>query len=383
MNTRGTLIKLAGGLLLAALVSGASRQVLAQGTWSATGSMANVHTNNQTATLLYNGRVLVVGGLGADETTVATAELYHPTTEGWSATGSMGTARSGHTATRLLNGKVLVTGGFNQQPCSSNCAPPIFLTAEIYDPTTGMWSATGSMNAARAGHTATLLYSGKVLAVGGFNETGTTSTAELYNPQTGNWSPAGNISTERSNFTAVRLYNGDVLIAGGYDSTGNALATTELYDFPSGTWDVVGSMNNARGFHTATQLFYGHVLVAGGINVPFPLPTGFPALASAELYNPLTGTWSMTGSMSTPRTTSTLTPLYNGRVLAAGGENMDLNVLSSAELYNPFTGTWSPTGSLLVPRATHTATRLLSGKVLVAGGFFIGNPLETAELYAP
>ena len=125
MNTRNTLMKLTVGLLIAGMISSSSNQVSAQGTWSVTGNMANSHNNNQTATLLYNGRVLVVGGLGADEATVATAELYHPTTGAWSATGSMGTARSGHTATRLLNGKVLVTGGFNQQPCSSNCAPPI------------------------------------------------------------------------------------------------------------------------------------------------------------------------------------------------------------------------------------------------------------------
>ncbi len=383
MKNRKTSMVLKFGLLLVALVCGVPTRVSAQGTWSATGSMGNPHTNNQTATLLYNGKVLVVGGLGANDTTVATAELFNPATGTWSPTGSMGTPRSSHTATRLLNGKVLVTGGFDQPDCFPNCVVPIFATAEIYDPQSGTWSQTGGMMTARANHTATLLYNGKVLVAGGFSEAGVLSSAELYNPLSGTWAPVEGMDVARAHFTAVQLYNGDVLVAGGYDNDGNALASAEIYHFLIATWETAGNMHAARGFHTAARLYNGRVLVAGGLDASLPLPSGFVGLASAELYSPQTGTWTQTGSMTTPRFGHTLTHLYNGKVLAAGGEDMDISVLSSAELYNSFTGVWNPTGSLLGLRATHTATRLFSGKVLVAGGFFIGTGLTTAEFYTP
>jgi N-acetylneuraminic acid mutarotase len=142
-------------------------------------------------------------------------------------------------------------------------------------------------------------------------------------------------------------------------------------------------MNTPRGVHEAVLLHDGKVLVAGGVNVPFPPPHGFPGLASAELYDRKTGTWSTTGNMTSARFVHTLTLLHDGQVLAAGGEDMDVSVLQSAELYEPKTESWSATPNMTTPRAGHTATLLHNGDVLVAGGFFIGTALETAELYEP
>jgi N-acetylneuraminic acid mutarotase len=376
IQIRLTVTLVVGFLQAMLLVSAAGAP--SSGSWSSTGSLSNPHGG--TATLLHDGTVLVAGG-GAPS--VATAELYDPKTGSWSTVGSMSTPRTGHTATLLHNGMVLVTGGFDQMACFPNCTPPVFATTELYDPNTATWSATGSMTSARAQHTATLLHDGKVLVAGGFSETEVLASAEIYDPKSGSWIPTGTMSNARFVHTANQLHGGEPLVSGGYDNGGSALATAELYDQKTGTWSATGSMNTPRGFHRAVLLPDGKVLAAGGVNVPFPLPNGFPGLASAELYDPKTGTWSTTGEMINARFGHTLTLLHDGQVLAAGGEDMDVSVLQSAELYEPKTESWSTTPNMTTPRAGHTATLLHNGVVLVAGGFFIGTGLETAELYEP
>src|SRR5205814_503760 len=154
--------------------------------------------------------------------------------------------------------------------------------------------------------------------------------------------------------------NGMVLVAGGADSNGTVSASAELYDPASGTWSATGSLNTARAIHTATLLQNGMVLVAGGfddINIP---------LAIAELYDPASGTWAATGipTFATRRSSE----LLIGIVLVAGGAECSGAVLASAELYNPASGTWTLTGSLNTARYYHTATLLPKGEVLVAGG---------------
>ena len=147
----------------------------------------------------------------------------------------------------------------------------------------------------------------------------------------------------------------------------------------SGTFATTGSLNTARYFHTATLLPSGEVLVAGGNDI-----NGIP-LASAELYNPAKGTWSVTGSMAAGRGEgSTATLLPNGEVLVAGGTDSNGFCLDAAELYNPSTGRWTSTGSMNQPRCHHTATLLSTGNVLVAGGFTsYESDTTSAELYNP
>ena len=172
----------------------------------------------------------------------------------------------------LPNGKVLVAGGVN--------GGVSLASAELYDPASGTWTATGSLGAARYLHTATLLPNGKVLVAGGVNDTnGTLASAELYDPASGNWSTTGGLATARDNHTATLLPNGKVLVAGGINSGNSVFAGAELYDPASGTWTATGSLNTARRLHTATLLPSGKVLVAGGQSAG-----GLP-LASAELYD--------------------------------------------------------------------------------------------------
>ena len=161
--------------------------------------------------------------------------------------------------------------------------------------------------------------------------------------------------------TATLLPNGKVLVAGGYDGNSVALASAELYDPASGTWTATGSLATARDGHTATLLPNGKVLVAGGLD------SSQVAFASAELYDPASGTWTATGSLATARYIHTATLLPNGKVLVAGGLTAAA-LLASAELYDPASGTWTATGSLATARYSHTATLLPNGKVLVAGG---------------
>src|SRR5262245_8530341 len=151
-------------------------------------------------------------------------------------------------------------------------------------------------------------------------------------------------------------------------------------------WEFSGSMNHPRAYHTATQtatlLFDGRVLVAGGAG-PRPGTFPFPGLASAEIYNPGPGNWTVTGSLNDGRLLHTATLLSDGKVLVAGGwpDHTDRGPLSSAELYNPATGNWTRTIGMHENRVGHTATLLFNRKVLVVGTQR-GNP-NSAEFYDP
>jgi hypothetical protein len=164
---------------------------------------------SHTATLLPTGQVLVVGG-----SNLTSAELYEPATGQWGATGSMATSRESHTATLLPNGEVLVAGGIHW----INFTPIRTATAELYDPSTGQWTTTGSMTTARSLHGATLLPSGLVLVAGGQNS-GDLASAELYDPSTGSWTATGSMNSRRSGAQATLLQDGRVLMAGGSGNT--------------------------------------------------------------------------------------------------------------------------------------------------------------------
>ncbi len=187
------LVGLAGCLLVVGVLAAPA---LAAGTWVATQSMSTGR-NQDTATLLENGDVLVAGGFGSSGP-LASAELYDPSTGQRIVTGPMGNARANQTATYLGNGEVLVAGGEGSSTSS----------AELYDPASGTWTATGSLNAGRELQTATLLQNGKVLVAGGQGSSGTMASAELYDPSTGQWTVTGPMGNARANQTATLLGNG-------------------------------------------------------------------------------------------------------------------------------------------------------------------------------
>jgi N-acetylneuraminic acid mutarotase len=252
----------------------------------------------------------------------------------------------------------------------------------------GVFVPTGSLHEPRDDHTATLLANGKVLVAGGSGTNGLTlASAELYDAVTGEWIPTGALNTPRFYHKATLLTNGKVLVVGGGNGSVRSLAGAELYDPATGTWTVTGPLNTGREGHTATLLLNGKVLVAGGERYDL---TRYFSVGSTELYDPATGIWTLSGSLNEPHEWHTATLLPNGKVLVAGGFNDDSPwpQLDSAELYDPASGTWTLTGPLTDRRSSHTATLLPNGKVLVAGGGtwgFFANvlPLESAELYDP
>jgi hypothetical protein len=193
---------------------------------------------------------------------------------------------------------------------------------------------------------------------------------------------SGSMIYTRGDLTLTRLSDGKVLAAGGYGSTGvnlpAALATAELYDPATGTWSLTGSMGHARTSHTATLLPSGKVLVVGGSD-------GTSAQASAELYDPASGQWSPAPDMSAARSLHTATTLDDGRVLVVGGQNTTASSrLSSCAIYDPVAGTWSSTGGLSYARANHAAARIAGGKVVVVFGWGSSGSLASgAEVYDP
>jgi N-acetylneuraminic acid mutarotase len=246
----------------------------------------------------------------------------------------------------------------------ANATPPALAQAS------GTWTTTGSLNTPRGGHTATLLANGQVLVVGGKDATGFLTSAELYNPATGQWTVTGSTATPRLGHSATLLPNGGVLVAGGYlgvDSNYQAIytASAELFNPATGRWTTTGSMTVPRSSHGATLLQNARVLVAGGNSSVIGAGT------SAEIYDPSVGTWRATGSMHTGHS-STATLLQDGRALVAD---------STGELYDPSTGQWMLTAKMYYSEHTGVSTALLaSGYVLIYGNHL---PSYASEFYNP
>jgi hypothetical protein len=354
------------------------------GRFTPTGNMQHARSSH-TATVLADGKVLMAGGvIRADPLClggISSAELYDPAADSFTPTSSMRALRYAHTATLLSNGEVLVTGGFGSGDDCEDLGEPGQTKAELYSPSSGSFSTTGSMAKGRGGHTATLLSNNKVLVVGGGDQGGGqlpfygngSIAAELYDPGTGVFALTGSMSTARLAHTATLLTNGKVLISGGVPtSLSQPTVTAEIYDPGTGSFAPTGSMATARAGHTATLLQDGRVLITGGYT---DFTNGEPhASSTAELYDPVTGSFSATGPMGVSRYAQTATLLSNGMVLVAGGAD------STAELYDSSTGSFSPTGGMEIGRRGHTATLLQDGTVLFSGGDYFP-VLATAELY--
>ena len=248
----------------------------ATNTWSGAGGMSSQRSYH-TATLLPNGKVLIAGGSNNSGSTVNSAQLYDPVSGSFSGTGNMTVSRDFHTATLLTSGpsagKVLITGGRTSQKKGY----AYLSTAELYDPATGVFTAASSMTAARYGHTAAVITtgpnSGKVLIAGGASNAAL-STAELYDPATGAFTATGALTSARQYFTATVLSTG-VLAAGGLNSAG-PLASAEQYQ--NSGFIASDTLKAARAAHTATLLNNGSVLIVGGQN------SSGVSISTAELF---------------------------------------------------------------------------------------------------
>jgi flagellar hook assembly protein FlgD len=459
-------VLITGGYSNGAPVSSAEIYDPATGKFSATGSMSSARAYPKTVPL-WNGKVLVTGGYDGS-TPVLSSELYDPSSGQFSVSGPMRTRRlGGHTATLLPNGKVLVAGG---DEYGNNNA---LYSAEVYDPATGAFAPTALMSMGRIFHAAALLLpNGRVLVCGGYNGSASVASADLYNfgfgwpvslesikvspssatvelggtqqflatgkfsdgssralgvsdglawsvdhgtvsvispdglaigtgygktrltvssgslssyavltvthiPAAAKFAPTGSMSVGRHMHTATLLPNGKVLITGGNNGGYVYLSSAELYDPVAGAFTVTGSMSTPRGrAHASTLLANGKVLVTGGNN-------GSTPVSSAELYDPVSGTFSDTDSMLVARNYHTATLLPDGKVLIAGGSDETGASVAVAELYDPDTNTFSTTGAMNAGRHIHAAALLANGKVLLTGGYSSGAPVSSAEIYEP
>ena len=302
-----------------------------------------------------------------------------------------------HTATLLEDGRVLITGGHTTESAQRGIMdlppPPTgVVSAEIYDPSTGLWSLTAPMFDPRRYHGAVLLEDGSVLVAGGLTDehdlsasnaiiwVGSTGSSEVYDPSTETWSRVGEMPEETVRLAAweynrpaillERQDNGKVLGVGGLGPS------AALYDPSSGTWASVGgpAASTTREWHTSSLLASGKALYIAGFDSGRVTET-------VDLYEPLTGSWSRTGSMIKRRSRSTATVLADGRVLVTGGDAglFTESVPSAlAEIYDSSSGTWSEAGQMAALRILHTMTVLSDGRVLVVGGG--GN---STEIYDP
>ena len=346
--------------------------------WVPTGKM-NIARSGHTATLLSDGKVLVVGGGNGSPDAIDSAELYDPPSRSWTITGRLNVARFADTATLLADGRVLVTGGFSHGGFTN--------TAEVYDPAIGIWTRTGDMSTRRAGHSATLLQDGRVLIAGG-QDLSALKTAEIFNPATGTWSRTGDLNFARIGHAATRLLDGRVLVVRGQygddpwegEGVNGDVTSAEVYDPLTGTWVVTASPGAANG--TATLLPSGKVLVVGGILGGFT--PDWRVLADSEVFDPDIDAWTETMPLAAAHAGHTATLLPNGKVLVVGGSSGTLN---SAEQFDTDTTTWTTISSLNAARWSHTATLLADGSVLVAGGWALGvdntPTLDSAELLGP
>lgn len=340
------------------------------GSYSETGALSFAPRYLHTATRLRDGRVLVAGGhpdantIFADAT--ASAELYDPETGTFTPTGSMTVGRCGHTATLLPDGKVLIVGGwtywwyFGWETLGS---------AELYDPETGSFRLVGAMRyGGRTHHTATLLDSGKVLVVAGYiYDVAWRVTAETYDPSTETFTETGSPNVYRWNHSATLLADGQVLIVGGnasvvppgvcyYDGIPEMCPRwpdfAELYNPATGAFTRLGNLSGELlGFYSTALLSSGQVLVAGS--------------GRALLYDPSTEQFNDTGAgaqlQSPPMCGNCDNPPAPATLLADGTV-----LLGASTIFDPGTLALTPTGG--IEQGPETATLLRNGTVLVLAG---------------
>jgi hypothetical protein len=367
------------GLLVALMLFAAPRRRAVNPPTESPGTLTTIASMSEaravhTSTLLPNGLVLIAGGFGDHSS--STAELYDPAQRTFRPTGSMSIARSEHRATLLPDGKVLITGGLD---ASSNTLQ----STEIYDPATGRFTSGPPMTVSRSGHVTVTMQDGRILLTGGTIGTSSDwtfhSSAEIYDPATRRFTATGSMNVPRASHTMTLLPNGEVLVIGGHNGRHAAIqiyATAELYNPHSGTFRPTGAMARIRHKHDAALLRDGRVLVTGGADARDDLGT----YRDTEIYDPALGAFQPGPNMRRERykhdgTSLTLT---DGRLLIAGGA-------AQAEIFSPTGGTFTLVGGDARMRGSFERDTLLpNGQVLITGGYGLGHgPTNSAWLFQP
>ncbi len=332
----------------------------------ATSSMSTVRWHHIAAKLA-DGRVLVAGGQPS-ESAILTAEIYDPSAGTWTPTGTpMLYPHDWPIGATLCDGRVFVAGR-NDAGARE---------AELYDPATNTWIPAGKMKLTHLYGTATLLDDCRLLLTGGYNSN---TQAEVFYPDTKIFKSVGVMNSERFFHTTTKLADGRVLAAGGgVDVSGKwfTYATVDIFDPKTGLWTKAAKMNQARRAHTATLLPDGRVLVAGGnMGGKNDGNEAGTQLDTAELYDPVADKWEKIPSkLVTARTFHTAALLPSGALLLFGG--LDGSGSASRQVEGYFDGTWQALDPMLIDRYQHASAMLDDGRVVLAGGVY----QATAEVY--
>ncbi len=281
--------------------------------WSPSGPMHDARRGNSTV-VLADGRVLTAGGISAGRV-LASAEVWNPSTGVWTRMAPMKEARFNNALMLLRDGRVLAAGGTAATTTSS------LASAEVYDPRANTWTAAGGpMLTSRSDAAAAMLSDGRVLVAGGFTEVQgnpvATASAEIFDPVVGVFTRVASMQQARQDFTLTALRQGRVLAVGG-SAGSDALASAETFDPTTGQWTATGSLAQPRRLHSASLLSNGTVLVAGG---EFVTEGSRTSLTSAEIFQPTSGKWRPAASMSCPRSAQAQVTLHDGRAIVVGGD---------------------------------------------------------------
>ena len=379
---RVLVIGVLSGLAAAGPLRGEAKAIDA-GAWTRGPDLFDGHVAH-TATLLNDGRVLIAGGTGVDGVARANCELFDPKANRWIRAPGMIDARAGHAATLLSDGSVLVTGGetgLGIFPIES------LASAEIYHPTSNSWTAAAAMHVPRRMHSSFRLHDGRVLVVSGTNEAPASPLpavqqvqAEVYDPQRDSWAFAGAGLPPLNGQAATLMPDGMVLVTGGSTDKGFATTGAELFDPSTKRWQsTTWPMATPRYGHTATLLPDGKVLLTGGYSTQ-PQPAGglaYPVselLTTSEIFDLRGNPGVRMGYSGILRFEHSATLLWNGTVLVVGSAYASD---ADSQIFDPKnTEQWVSTG-MPMDRYLHTATVLSDGRVLVAGGFGVGSPTTT------
>lgn len=239
---------------------------------------------------LDDNTALMVGGYDGSSQVLASCEIYSPATGTWSATGSLNVARAYPTLIKLSNGHILSMCG------SSYIDGSPVNTVEEYDPSTGSWSVAGHLNVGRLVPSATLLNNGKILVAGGYIGGAITDQCEIYDPATNTSSATGALIQNRYEHQSVLMADGNVLVTGGRDggAYSNYFNECEVYTVSTGTWTVINPMFQGRMEAIITRFSDGTILSAAGRNSPISSAPG------SEVLDPSTMTWSSTSAVKEP-----------------------------------------------------------------------------------
>jgi N-acetylneuraminic acid mutarotase len=321
------------------------------------------------AVTLGDGRVLMCGGTNAAGTTLATCEIYNPTINTWTLTGSLSIAFSNSNLFKPMWYIPSINRVITLHADVSTAS------IERFNPDTGTWSVVNSFPSALSVQQSILMSNGNILIA---CDSSISTNSFLYDPVTNSLSSTGALPLGRNSAGMANLLDGNVILVGGFHPGGAYSATTTLFNTTTRTWSNVGSLS-FNGIHpTLETLPNGRVLSCGGYNVGFsPVSIRF-----CSLFNPTTMTWSVAPSLSTGRNIHHHLTLSTGEEVFIGGYGGSA-ALSSIDVYNPTTGFFRAGPTMNSVRAFHTSVALTNGRFLVIGGtvssLAAANALNTVE----